>query len=233
MEKSFLNFKVCSGNISFVKAAKNAIQAANPDWNPTDPSGSMYLSRMADITATQTSPRRRRPTGMVNDNTMTGTILRLGERKQELAERAQAYEQALKQSQHLAATRRRHPPGSGSMMAASGNIPAVGASSSMWQSNAGGAAMAQTAVLGDSQGSVNPIANPAARSAEAIRSEDLAADGGVGSGLGESYVDGKGGRVYSSQHEDRDEDESMEDGGVLGLLAQIYGAKGQGPARVI
>jgi autophagy-related protein 9 len=25
----------------------------------------------------------------------------------------------------------------------------------------------------------------------------------------------------------------MKDGGVLGLLAQIYGTKGQGPARVI
>lgn len=171
---------------------------------------------------------------MVGDTTMTGTILRLGERKQELAERAQAYELALKQSQHAAVTRRRHPPGSGSIMAASGNMPAVGGtSSSIWQSTIGGVAMAQTAVLGDSQGSVNPLANPAARSAEGIRGEDMAADGGVGSGLGESYVDGNGVKAYGSQHEDRDEDEGMEDGGVLGLLAQIYGAKGQGPARVI
>ncbi|KAF7980150.1 hypothetical protein HWV62_39601 [Athelia sp. TMB] len=216
MEKSFLNFK-----------------AANPDWNPTDPSGSLYLSRMADITATQTSPRRRR-TGLVGDTTMTGTILRLGERKQELAERAQAYEQALKQSQHAAVARRRHPPGSGSVMATSGNMPAVGgASSSMWQSGIGGAAMAQTAVLGDSQGSVHPAANAAARSADTIKGEDLAADGGVGSGLGDSYVDGKGVKAYNSQHEDREEEDGMDDGGVLGLLAQIYGAKGQGPARVI
>ena len=34
MEKSFLNFK-----------------ATNRDWNPSDPSGSLYLNRMADLTA--------------------------------------------------------------------------------------------------------------------------------------------------------------------------------------
>lgn len=91
--------------------------------------------------------------------------------------------------------------------------------------------MAKTAVLGDSQGSVN--LNPATHSTETIHGEDLAADGGVGSGLGDSYVDGKGSKAYASHHENQDEDEGMEDGGVLGLLAQIYGAKGQGPARVI
>ena len=57
----------------------------------------------------------------------------------------------------------------------------------------------------------------------------MAADEGVVSGLGESYVDGTKRYVGKAAEE---EDESLEDGGVLGLLAQIYGRR-DGPAVVM
>ena len=41
MEKSFLNFK-----------------ATHPEWQPSDPSGSLYLSRMADLTTAGIGRRR-------------------------------------------------------------------------------------------------------------------------------------------------------------------------------
>jgi autophagy-related protein 9 len=90
-----------------------------------------------------------------------------------------------------------------------------------------GIGMAETAVLGDSQGSiVRPSEFPS------IRDEDRVTDGGVGSGLGDSYMDGdtKGTKPYEPQQEGINDDEVLEDGGVLGLLAQIYAAKG--PKRV-
>lgn len=97
--------------------------------------------------------------------------------------------------------------------------------------------MAQTAVLGDSQGSV-AAQTPTARSPGRISPADLAADGGVGSELGESYVDGGDAKRVNPQayaDQDDEDDENLADGGVLGLLAQIYETKGQGqgPARVI
>jgi len=190
---------------------------------------------MADFNATHSPQLRRRTLGL--DNTVTGTVLRLGERKQELADRAQEYDRALRQSQHAATARRRYPAGSGgadSIVAGSGLVfgaPSGGSSSSIWQSGVGGAAMAQTAVLGDSHGSEG--LPPPSHGDEDVHDEDLAADGGVGSELGDSYVDGKRSKAYTSQQDDGDEDDGMKDGGVLGLLAQIYGTKGQGPARVI
>lgn len=161
---------------------------------------------------------------------MTGTVI-LPERS-EHPDRAQEYDRALRQSQHAAAVRKRHQAG------ASGGSILVGnpASSNIFQSTIGGAAMAQTAVLGDSQGSIT-LSPPLRPRKAVIPDEDFAADGGVGSGLGGSYVDGEEVKRSKpkpySQQEDGDEDEGLADGGVLGLLAQIYGAKGQGPARVI
>jgi autophagy-related protein 9 len=96
--------------------------------------------------------------------------------------------------------------------------------------------MAQTAVLGDSHGSIDlapPADDPMSHGDENIHGDDLASDGEVGSELGDSYVDGKRLKTYTSPQDYVEEDEGMEDGGVLGLLAQIYGTKGQGPARVI
>lgn len=192
---------------------------------------------MADFSATHNPQIRRRTHGVVLDNTLTATILRLGERKQELADKAQEYDRALRQSQHAATARKRSSGTSGvagSVVAGNGTgmvVASGGASSSIWQSGVGGAAMVQTAVLGDSHGSVE-LAPPLLHN-EPIHDTDLVADGGVGSELGDSYVDGKRSKGITSQQDDGDDDDEMGDGGVLGLLAQIYGTKGQGPARVI
>ncbi|KAJ7087742.1 autophagy protein Apg9-domain-containing protein [Mycena epipterygia] len=203
MEKSFLNFK-----------------AANPDWNPTDPSGSLYLSRMADLSASHYphSILRRRP------GTGGPPELAQPERKADgaLGDRAQEYDRALKQSQH-AATRRRV---AGSVL---GMSAIAGPSSS---SIFGGLSTAQTAVLGDSQGSVHVGRTSGAQGhGDNIMQEDISADGGVGSGLGESYVDG-GRHALARGETEGEEEDGLEDGGVLGLLAQIYGRR-EGPARVI
>lgn len=197
MEKSFLNFK-----------------AANPDWNPTDPTGSLYLSRIADMSA-----RRRALTA--SRVGLDNTIL-LNDGKKDLTERAQEYDRALRQSQHMA-FRRRHI-GGGSVVAGSTTWQSAMATSSLDGQDIG---MAQTAVLGDSQGSVLP---PPAL--PPIGDEDRAVDGGVDSTLGDSYVDGNanGTKPYESQQEGINDDEVLEDGGVLGLLAQIYTTKGpRGP----
>ena len=181
---------------------------------------------MADFSTTHSPPTRRRmpPTGL--GETVTGTILRLGERKQELANRAQEYDRALRQSQHAAATRRRH--GSGSVLLGSATQGDGGASSSIWQSgDVGTMAMAQTVALGDSHGSVAP---PPPNEPAHDQADD---DAEVGSELGDSYVDGKRFKGFTSPQDEGDEEDGLEDGGVLGLLAQIYGTKGQGPARVI
>ncbi|KAJ7438501.1 putative transmembrane protein [Mycena latifolia] len=200
MEKSFLNFK-----------------AANPDWNPTDPSGSLYLSRMADFSASHypNSILRRKTAGPTPE-------LAQSERKTDgsLGERAQEYDRALKQSQH-AASRRRGLAGSVLGMSA-----IAGPSSS---SIFGGLSTAQTAVLGDSQGSVQ--VGQVQGHNDAIMQEDISPDGGVGSGLGESYVDG-GRQALARGETEGEEEDGLEDGGVLGLLAQIYG-RTEGPARVI
>ncbi|KAJ6502213.1 putative transmembrane protein [Mycena sanguinolenta] len=202
MEKSFLNFK-----------------AANPDWNPTDPSGSLYLSRMADLGASHypNSILRRRQTGAAQELTRS---VRLPDG---LGERAQEYDRALQQSQH-AATRRRGPAGSVLGMSA---IAGPSASSIF-----GGISTAQTAILGDSHGSDHLGARTTATATpqghgDNIMEEDRSPDGGVGSGLGESYVDGK-----QAVDLEPEEDDGLEDGGVLGLLAEIYGRR-DGPARVI
>lgn len=84
--------------------------------------------------------------------------------------------------------------------------------------------MAQTAVLGESAEaprSPTPVVD-----AVPILDLDLGGDGGVDGGeLGESYVDGVARRTkpYGVSQSQQEEEEELEDGGVLGLLAQIYG----------
>ncbi|EEB96811.1 hypothetical protein MPER_03985, partial [Moniliophthora perniciosa FA553] len=91
MEKSFLNFK-----------------AANPDWMPTDPSGSLYLSRLQGFTAAYPGSSTSSPPQQRRQQTMSPPG---GERLEStLAERAQEYDRALKQSQY-AARRRGFGPG--------------------------------------------------------------------------------------------------------------------------
>ncbi|KAF8136485.1 putative transmembrane protein [Boletus edulis] len=200
MEKSFLNFK-----------------AANPDWNPSDPTGSLYLSRIADLSA-------RRRTLTASRAGLDSTVL-LNEGKKDLTERAQEYDRALRQSQHMA-FRRKYS--GGSVLASGGGVTPA------WQSTMGissvgdqGIGMAQTAVLGDSHGSVLPPPAPSS-----VQDEGRAVGGEVDSTLGDSYVDGNtnGTKPYESQQEGVGEEEELEDGGVLGILAQIYGTRGpRGP----
>jgi len=92
-----------------------------------------------------------------------------------------------------------------------------------------GATSPQTAIMDES--TINPL-----ESAQAMPgpSDELDQTGEVGSELGDSYIDGKPSRVktqsgFASQHDD--EDPLLADGGVLRLLAQIYGSAL--PARVI
>ncbi|KIM55031.1 hypothetical protein SCLCIDRAFT_1221434 [Scleroderma citrinum Foug A] len=202
MEKSFLNFK-----------------AAHPDWNPTDPTGSLYLTRMADLSA-----RRR---AMAASKAHPDPIALSNDSKD--LDRTQEYDRALLQSQH-AALRRRHHTGAMSMFTGGGGV----GSSTVWPSVVGGVStsqsmgIAQTAVLGDSQGSVQP-------QEPSIHDDHLSREG-VGSGLGDdSYVDGDAERAmsYEPHQEGLSEEEDLENGGVVGLLTQIYTAKGPKPVPVI
>ena len=210
MEKSFLNFK-----------------AAHPEWMPSDPSGSLYLSRMADLSTVGLGRRRLYRRSSDTTSGMDSTIHEM-DHKMDLNERASQYDRALLASQ----TARRRSGGLGHS-----GLGGPSASSIFQSTTRLG--VAQTAVLGDSHGSIGPPLPEASLQTSAIPEEDLAEDGGVGSALGESYVDGrrpKGPYVSQSQQE---EDEELEDGGVLGLLAQIYGTgvnlkgRGRGPPRAI
>ena len=229
MEKSFLNFK-----------------AAHPDWTPNDPSGSLYLSRMADLSAAHPvglGRRRLLQRGAPNiapvpsasgygDMDSTVHLHAPG-----LADKAREYDRALRASQSV----RRRGPGASTMAGSVLHPAQLGQTGrpgdSLLQSTMGGPAMAQTAVLGDSQGSVMPAGGHVVDSV--IPEEDLAADGGVGSTLGESYVDGRRPRPSIGQSQQEDDEEELEDGGVLGLLAQIYGTganfkgRGRGPPRAL
>ncbi|KAJ3491877.1 hypothetical protein NLJ89_g11297 [Agrocybe chaxingu] len=233
MEKSFLSFK-----------------AANPEWNPTDPSGSLYLSRMADINALHRYPYyRQRPVpgltppyeGALHPAAFEASYMDNG----------YEYDQALRQSRLMALRRR---GGAGGMYGLGQSM--MGMSTLMATGPAAGSVYAdpthaRSAILGDSQGSVllgaatadTPTGTGALASSSAtvrkggaststIQPEDLAPDGGVGSGLGESYVDGAKPRYGAGGKEE--EEEPLEDGGVLGLLAQIYGhGRKDGPPVVM
>lgn len=221
MEKSFLNFK-----------------AAHPEWTPADPSGSLYLSRIADFsTAHHVGLGRRRLLRRPSDAGAPA----LGQ----LQESQDGLDATLQDPRQSVLARRR---GGGSTLMQSTRGPGFGSlavpqgtgASTIFQS-AAGLDMAQTVALGDSQGSIMPQPQlPSARVTQAgardtiPEEEELVADGG----LGESYVDPRR-RTSSSQVREEEDEEEMADGGVLGLLAQIYGAganvkgRGRGPPRAI
>ena len=219
MEKSFVSFK-----------------AAHPDWMPADPSGSLYLSRIADL-----SSRRASDDQTPRPNVSSAT------------DRTREYERALHQSQTAAVRRRGVGVGVG-----------FGTTSTMLGQSTGTvyhSGMAQSVSLGDSDVSVavanlQPLAQPPAPSSSSSAeagagvpvasgvsssgSGELGTDsqGEVRSGLGESYVDGarrhpQGGGVSArSMQEEEDEDGGLgADGGVLGLLAQIYSGTSGGGAH--
>ncbi|KAF8798110.1 APG9-domain-containing protein [Phlegmacium glaucopus] len=206
MEKSFLNFK-----------------ATNPDWNPTDQSGSLYLSRMIDLNAR----RRHHNTGLAGGSEAAGAVHFASDPPQE-----SSVDMALRESRLATAVGRRRGLG-GSVMGVSGMLGA-GAGPALVASVFGDLSTAPSAVLGDSQGSMKLSATSTGvsrtRKEPGRSSEEIAVDEGVASGLGGSYVDGT--KRYVGKAVEEEEDENMEDGGVLGLLAQIYGRR-DGPAVVM
>lgn len=180
---------------------------------------------MAEYSATHHAYLHRRRqsavSGSIMDNSISAPFGTDQRPERTLADKAQEYDRALRQSRTAAVSRKRTSVGGGTL-AASINPSA----SSIF----GGPTMAQTAVLGDSQGSVGladpsgaRTPKPSAETETTIPLGDLTPDGGVGSGLGESYVDG----IKRSRHleEVQENEDSIEDVGILGLLAQIYGRK--------
>jgi autophagy-related protein 9 len=149
------------------------------------------------------------------------------------ADRTREYERALHESQSAAVRRRVGGSGFGAASTM------LGQSTSVFQS---GMVVAQSVALGDSDGSIAlaPLQAPAAQvqvqtTIQSGSGELLAVDseGDVRSALGESYVDGarrhaRGGVGRSMQEE---EEELGADGGVLGLLAQIYNGTAGGASR--
>lgn len=154
-----------------------------------------------------------------------------------LAEKAQEYDRALKQSQSMAAHKRK---GSGTSILLSGSSAGSGPSSGIpiaasMYSAARAADLAKTVVLEDSQ--VESLGKKEKKAEDKVIDvgEGDGMIGGSGLGLGESYVDGArrtrtGYGDGQDGGQDGDGEELLEDGGVLGLLAQIYGRR-EGPVR--
>jgi autophagy-related protein 9 len=191
-------------------------QAANPDWNPSDPTGSLYLNRIAGATNQMYGITRRR--NRERERAGHESVVHFaGEppiQESTLEDRAQEYDRALRQSQFGAASRRRI----GASMLGASVMGAAGAPSA--SSIFGGYSQtAQTAILGDSQGSIHPDQQRRMPAIEdSLPSDELEVSG---SGLGGSYIDGA---KRSKPFDDTQEEEDvLQDGGVLGLLAQIYG----------
>jgi len=143
----------------------------------------------------------------------------------DMVERSREYDRALKASQ-MVRSRFQPPPARNA-----GDIQ---------QSLMVGMDMAQTAILGESEGTttlpsgdgpnLDPRPFEVKDKGKATSAEGRDGGEGVGegvSGLGESYVDGTAKRpklLGLSQTQQQEEDEELlADGGVLGLLAQIYG----------
>ena len=193
MEKSFLAFK-----------------AAHPEWNPRDPAGSLYLSRLANLhqslqpVAASLSRQESlsRGAGYGSASTSLPPLHR-----STLAERSQFYERAL---QH-------------SLASASAGRPATGISESVQMRAAGGRPRAVAELQAESL-----------HEEMVDQEEERAEDGGLISRLGDSFADDvrlRGGRLVLDSQEgsggrkgnvDEVEAEELSNGGVLGLLAQIY-----------
>jgi len=179
---------------------------------------------MAEYSATHNAylHRRRQSTTLTDSAPTPGVHFEVESRSEKsLTDKAQEYDRALLQSQ-IAASRRK----AGSTLAAS--------TSSIF----GGPNLARTTILGDSQGSITlegpatiQVPKAGAEIESIIPMDDLAPDGGVGSGLGESYVDGA--KRLRDLEDIQTNEEPIEDVGILGLLAQIYGRRDPGPTRVI
>jgi autophagy-related protein 9 len=193
MEKSFLAFK-----------------AAHPEWNPRDTAGSLYLSRLANLhqnlqpVAASLSQQETlaRGAGYGSASTSLPPLHR-----STLAERSQFYERALQHSMASAS--------------AAGETTAMGGSMQMKTASGRPHAVAELQAESLHEEMVN-------------QEEERAEDGGLISRLGDSFADDvrlRGGRLVLDSQEgtgrkkdavDEVEAEELSNGGVLGLLAQIY-----------
>lgn len=201
MEKSFLAFK-----------------AAHPEWTPTDPTGSLYLERLRGMHQDLSHPPQH-GTGSISRRT-TAPAFGVGSTMQArstLAERSEMYEKALAQS--MASARARRGVAGSLQMTVGLSNPARRQGS-----------LPQHIQLGQAQ-------DPSHQETYTAMQDDRAEDGGIGSELGDSYVDDvrtRGGRVVIDpevgdrrlkEEDDELEAEELANGGVLGLLAQIYDRK--------
>lgn len=158
------------------------IQAANPQWNPTDPTGSLYLARMTDH-GSEFSPHlfQRRPgiPGLHHH--------RFKDKDTFIAARAQEYDIAFQRSMARAKHKR---------------------------------------TVTSTQGDDDPTPVQSRSFSTAMRDDNRGFEGGIDSELGDSYVDDikilKGGKPFVPLASERHGEDILEDGGVMGLLAQIY-----------
>jgi len=195
MEKSFLAFK-----------------AAHPEWTPTDPTGSQYLERLREMHQDLSHPQH--DVGGISRRS-TAPAFGLGSTmhaRSTLAERSELYEKALTQSMANARARR----------GMTGSLHTTAATSNPARRlvpQQGHTQLSQT----------QDLSHRGAYNADTAMQDDRAEDGGIGSELGDSYVDDvrmHGGRiVLDPRPEDELEAEELANGGVLGLLAQIYDRK--------
>ena len=158
----------------------------------------MYLNRIADLNARAMRRRIPDPHGIPD---------------RRLRDKAQEYDHALRESQNAAIRRR-------SVLARSGKPTEESISETVTSDNV-------KSDRGIMEESVNPFSTHRAGD---IHPDDLD-DTDVKSDLGESYVDGKVTRTRLSTRASASQpaaDGTVEDGGMLGILAQIYGTKGPG-----
>jgi len=188
-----------------------SVQAAHPEWQPTDPSGSLYLSKMADFNSARNAMRRRLPEAT--------SAMVIAERR--LAERM-AHEKAMRFSHHTGLSRRNTGLGKAGLPMGESILSGPPSPATKHKT----IPSIDDSVKAVDESAINPFPPPEAQD---IHPQDLVEDGGVGSELGESYVDGKVARASGvsggSQQHDSDR---LEDGGMLGLLAQVYGGRGGG-----
>lgn len=209
MEKSFLAFK-----------------AAHPEWTPMDPTGSMYLERLREMHQDMSGPQG--PSKQSRQGTLLGhpSGVSIGPRmatsilpgRPTQAERSELYDRALAQS--MANARARRGIGNSLQMTTNPSASKKNASSHH-----------QVAQQRQDVHTTDDVAD-----------DDRADDGGIGSELGDSYVDDvktRGGRIIIGtsnyrqgtaevdgiKEEEELEAEELANGGVLGLLAQIYDRK--------
>jgi autophagy-related protein 9 len=181
-------------------------QAANPDWNPTDPAGSIYLSRLADFTPIHGPSMHRRHARFGN---------RLGADLRYNGGGTRAFAHAPIPIPQI------HSPGSGA-------TPPM----SQEQRNAERAKMYETAFQKShaTKSAAGGVGGPGAakvpKPAAIVKEPSTLADEDIKSDLGDSYVDGIGPRgprgLDDDGMADQVEVEELANGGVMGLLTQIY-----------